>query len=97
MSGSIIQGCQEADPWYPFQTAIQSVLKLTGQDVFDQTHRHMINLLAVIHALRNTVRVIARKPLLLKVQNDIPKCHRARFPRTKVALKGFFRVNTSEV
>ena len=39
-SGSIIQGCQEADPWYPFQTAIQSVLKLTGQDVFDQTQTH---------------------------------------------------------
>ena len=66
-------GCQEADPWYPFQTAIQSVLKLTGQDVFDQTHRHMMNFLAVIHfSLRNTVRVIGRKPLLLKVQNDIP-------------------------
>ena len=33
----------------------------------------MMTFFAVIHfSLRNTVRVIARKPLLLTVQNDVP-------------------------
>ena len=40
--------------------------------VWSNTQTHD-DFLAVIHfSLRNAVRVIARKPLLLKVQNDIP-------------------------
>ena len=47
------------------------MLKLIGQDVFDQTHRHMMNFGHYPLSLRSSVRVIVRKPLLLEVQNDI--------------------------
>ena len=69
-SGSIIQvQCQKA-PWYPFQTIVQCVSKLTELDVLYHTHKHKMKFGLNPLCPPEYRHGCSMETALLKVQND---------------------------
>ena len=70
-SGSIIQVQFQKALWYPFQTIVQCVSKLTELDVFYHTHNHEMKF--GLHPLcpPEYRQDYSMETALLKVQNDM--------------------------